>query len=175
MYGIDESGKNVVVSYDDGRTWQKVNNTEIKPKAQYGSIYILDLSYDWKNEVVYAACDGGYLYRTSTKDGSIECVLNKDVEEYRRAPVNLKSGYSISKVAVDPIDPNIIYCGGAGNTFLNDCALYRSVDGGKSFQVITSNTTNSIVKHGKQGGFETNSLEVNPKTGELLFAGGCLE
>ncbi len=173
LYGIDESGKNVVVSYDEGRTWQKVNNTEIKPKAQYGSIYILDLSYDWKNEVVYAACDGGYLYRISTKDGSIECVLNKDVEEYRRAPVNLKGGYSISKVAVDPIDPNIIYCGGAGNTFLNDCALYRSVDGGKSFQVITSNTTNSIVKHGKQGGFETNSLEVNPKTGELLFAGGC--
>lgn len=173
LYGIDESGKNVVVSYDDGRTWQKVNNTEIKPKAQYGSIYILDLSYDWKNEFVYAACDGGYLYRISTKDGSIECVLNKDVEEYRRAPVNLKGVYSISKVAVDPIDPNIIYCGGAGNTFLNDCALYRSVDGGKSFQVITSNTTNSIVKQGKQGGFETNSLEVNPKTGELLFAGGC--
>jgi hypothetical protein len=59
------------------------------------------------------------------------------------------------------------------NTFLNDCALYRSVDGGKSFQVVTSNTTNSIVKQGRQGGFETNSLEVNPKTGELLFAGGC--
>lgn len=173
LYGIDESGKNVVVSYDEGSTWKKVNNTEIKPNSQYGSIYILDLSYDWKNEVVYAACDGGYLYRISTKDGSIECVLNKDVDEYRRAPVNLKGGYRISKVAVDPIDPNIIYCGGAGNTFLNDCALYRSVDGGKSFQVITSNTTNSIVKQGRQGGFETNSLEVNPKTGELLFAGGC--
>ena len=173
LYGIDESGKNVVVSYDNGITWKKVNNTEIKPKAQYGSIYILDLSYDWKNEVVYVACDGGYLYRISTKDGSIECVLNKDVDEYRRAPTNLKGAYNISKVAVDPIDPNIIYCGGAGNTFLNDCALYRSVDGGKSFQVITSNTTNSIIKQGKQGGFETNSLEVNPKTGELLFAGGC--
>ena len=173
LYGMDETGKYIVTSYDDGKTWQKVNNTEFIPNPKYASAHILDVAYDWKNEVAYAACEGGYLYNASTKDGSVECVLNRYVDEYKRAPVNLKGGYSISKVAVDPIDPNIIYCGGAGNTFLNDCALYRSVDGGKSFQVITSNTTNSIVKHGRQGGFETNSLEVNPKTGELLFAGGC--
>ena len=173
LYGMDETGKYIVTSYDDGKTWKKVNNTEFIPNPKYASAHILDVAYDWKNEVAYAACEGGYLYKTSTKDGSVECVLNRYVEEYKRAPVNLKGGYSISKVAVDPIDPNIIYCGGAGNTFLNDCALYRSVDGGKSFQVVTSNTTNSIVKQGRQGGFETNSLEVNPKTGELLFAGGC--
>ena len=173
LYGMDETGKYIVTSYDDGKTWQKVNNTEFIPNPKYASAHVMDVAYDWKNEVAYAACEGGYLYKTSTKDGSVECVLNRYVDEYKRAPVNLKGGYSISKVAVDPIDPNIIYCGGAGNTFLNDCALYRSVDGGKSFQVITSNTTNSIVKQGRQGGFETNSLEVNPKTGELLFAGGC--
>lgn len=173
LYGMDETGKYVVASYDDGKTWKKVNNTEFIPNPKYASAHIMDVAYDWKNEVAYVACEGGYLYKTSTKDGSVECVLNRYVDEYKRAPVNLKGGYSISKVAVDPIDPNIIYCGGAGNTFLNDCALYRSVDGGKTFQVITSNTTNSIVKQGRQGGFETNSLEVNPKTGELLFAGGC--
>lgn len=173
LYGMDETGKYIVTSYDDGKTWQKVNNTEFIPNPKYASVHVMDVAYDWKNEVAYAACEGGYLYKTSTKDGSVECVLNRYVEEYKRAPVNLKGGYCISKVAVDPIDPNIIYCGGAGNTFLNDCALYRSVDGGKSFQVITSNKTNSIVKQGRQGGFETNSLEVNPKTGELLFAGGC--
>ena len=173
LYGMDETGKYIVTSYDNGRTWQKVNNTEFIPNPKYASAHIMDVAYDWKNEVAYAACEGGYLYKTSTKDGSVECVLNRYVDEYKRAPVNLKGGYCISKVAVDPINPNIIYCGGAGNTFLNDCALYRSVDGGRSFQVITSNTTNSIVKQGRQGGFETNSLEVNPKTGELLFAGGC--
>lgn len=173
LYGMDETGKYVVTSYDNGKTWEKVNKTEFIPNPKYESAHILDVAYDWKNEVAYAACEGGYLYKTSTKDGSVECVLNRYVDEYKRAPVNLKGGYSISKVAVDPTDPNIIYCGGAGNTFLNDCALYRSVDGGKSFQVITSNKTNSIVKQGRQGGFETNSLEVNPKTGELLFAGGC--
>lgn len=173
LYGMDETGKYVVASYDDGKTWKKVNNTEFIPNPKYASAHVMDVAYDWKSEVAYVACEGGYLYKASTKDGSVECVLNRYVDEYKRAPVNLKGGYSISKVAVDQIDPNIIYCGGAGNTFLNDCALYRSVDGGKSFQVITSNTTNSIVKQGRQGGFETNSLEVNPKTGELLFAGGC--
>ena len=171
LYGMDESAKYIVVSYDDGVTWKRINKTEFAPNSN--SVRIVDMSYDWKNEFVYVACEGGYLYKASTKDGTVECVLNKDVAEYKRAPLNLKGKYSISKVAVDPIDPNIIYCGGAGNIFLDDCALYRSVDGGKSFQVITSNTTNSIVKEGRQGGFETNSLEVNPKTGELLFAGGC--
>ncbi len=172
LYGIDEKAENVVVSYDEGVTWTKVNN-EIFTSSSKQPFKIDDIAYDWKNESVYVAAGWGYLYRTYVKDGSVETVLNRFVEKYKNAPVNVLGGYKITRVEVDPNDPNIIYCGGAGSTFLNDCALYRSVDGGKSFQVVTSNTTNSIIKTGKQGGFETNSIEVNPKTGELLFGGGC--
>lgn len=39
LYGIDEKGKNIVVSYDNGVTWQKVNNTEIKPQSQIDQLY----------------------------------------------------------------------------------------------------------------------------------------
>ena len=87
---MDETGKYIVVSYDEGNTWQKVNKTEFIPNSKYASVHILDVAYDWKNEVAYAACEGGYLYKTSIKDGSIECVLNSYVKEYKRAPVNLK-------------------------------------------------------------------------------------
>lgn len=170
LYGMDETGKFVVVSYDNGETWSKVNKEELKTN---GSYVISDIGCDWKNEMLYVACGGNYLYRISIKDGSSEYVLNKNIDEYKKAPLNLKNNYIITKVAVDPNDPRIIYCGGPGNTYMNDCSLYRTVDGGKTFQVITSNTKNSIIRNGKQGGFETNSLEVNPKTGELLFAGGC--
>ncbi len=173
LFGIDETAKNVVVSRDEGKTWTKVNNTEFGINQQGVSKKIASISYDWKNEKVYAACEGGYLYTTSMKDGSIECILDKDIPECRRAPLNFKGKYTVSEVAVDPIDPNIIYCGGSGNTYIDDCGLYRSVDGGKTFQVVTSNKTNSIIKKGKQGGFETNSLIVNPKTGELIFGGSC--
>ena len=165
--------QNVVVSRDEGKTWTKVNNTEFGIDSQGVSKKIASISYDWKNEKVYVACEGGYLYTTSMKDGSIECILDKDIPECRRAPLNFKGKYTVSEVAVDPIDPNIIYCGGSGNTYIDDCGLYRSVDGGKTFQVVTSNKTNSIIKKGKQGGFETNSLIVNPKTGELIFGGSC--
>lgn len=173
LFGIDEKAKNVVVSRDEGKNWTKVNNTEFGIDSQGVSKKIASISYDWKNEKVYVACEGGYLYTTSMKDGSIECILDKDIPECRRAPLNFKGKYTVSEVAVDPIDPNIIYCGGAGNTYIDDCGLYRSVDGGKTFQVVTSNKTNSIIKKGKQGGFETNSLIVNPKTGELIFGGSC--
>lgn len=173
LFGIDETAKNVVVSRDEGKTWTKVNNIEFGIDSQGVSKKIASISYDWKNEKVYVACEGGYLYTTSMKDGSIECILDKDIPECRRAPLNFKGKYTVSEVAVDPIDPNIIYCGGAGNTYIDDCGLYRSVDGGKTFQVVTSNKTNSIIKKGKQGGFETNSLIVNPKTGELIFGGSC--
>ena len=173
LFGIDEKAKNVVVSRDEGKTWTKVNNTEFGIDSQGVSKKIASISYDWKNEKVYVACEGGYLYTTSMKDGSIECILDKNSPECRRAPLNFKGKYTVSEVAVDPIDPNIIYCGGAGNTYIDDCGLYRSVDGGKTFQVVTSNKTNSIIKKGKQGGFETNSLIVNPKTGELIFGGSC--
>ena len=173
LFGIDETAKNVVISRDEGKTWTKVNNTEFGIDSQGVSKKIASISYDWKNEKVYVACEGGYLYTTSMKDGSIECILDKDIPECRRAPLNFKGKYTVSEVAVDPIDPNIIYCGGSGNTYIDDCGLYRSVDGGKTFQVVTSNKTNSIIKKGKQGGFETNSLIVNPKTGELIFGGSC--
>lgn len=173
LFGIDETAKNVVVSRDEGKTWTKVNNTEFGINQQGVSKKIASISYDWKNEKVYVACEGGYLYTTSMKDGSIECILDKDIPECRRAPLNFKGKYTVSEVAVDPIDPNIIYCGGSGNTYIDDCGLYRSVDGGKTFQVVPSNKTNSIIKKGKQGGFETNSLIVNPKTGELIFGGSC--
>lgn len=173
LFGIDETAKNVVVSRDEGKTWTKVNNTEFGIDSQGVSKKIASISYDWKNEKVYVACEGGYLYTTSMKDGSIECILDKNIPECQRAPLNFKGKYTVSEVAVDPIDPNIIYCGGSGNTYIDDCGLYRSVDGGKTFQVVTSNKTNSIIKKGKQGGFETNSLIVNPKTGELIFGGSC--
>ncbi len=173
LYGMDETAQYVVVSYDNGVTWKKVNNEVLQPNPNFAPLKIDDVAYDWKNNSVYVAAGWGYLYRISVTDGSQEYVINKYLPKYNVAPLNQKGSNVITKVAVDPNDPNIIYCGGAGNGYMNNSALYRSVDGGKSFQVITANTTNSIVKNGYQMGYETNSIEVNPKTGEVLFAGGC--
>jgi len=173
LYGMDETAQYVVVSYDNGVTWKKVNNEVLQPNPNFAPLKIDDVAYDWKNNSVYVAAGWGYLYRISVQDGTQEYVINKYLPKYNVAPLNQKGSNVITKVAVDPNDPNIIYCGGAGNGYMNNSALYRSVDGGKSFQVITANTTNSIVKTGYQMGYETNSIEVNPITGEVLFAGGC--
>jgi len=173
LYGMDETALYAVVSYDEGVTWTKVNKEPFLPNSRYDPLKIDDIAYDWKNDAIYVAAGWGYLYRVSVKTGETEYVLNRFIEKYQNAPINVIGTYKITRVEVDPNDPNIVYCGGAGNTYLNDCGLYRSVDGGKTFQVMTSNTTNSIIGLEKQGGFEPNSIEVNPRTGELLFSGGC--
>ena len=139
--------------------------------------FITSIAYDWVNKQVYAAVGDGWeygnLYKISTETGKIEYVLHQEKEEYKNAPTNSKDLYVIKRVAIDPIDPRIVYCGGATVMYNNICSLYRSVDGGKSFQVVTSNTINSIIKEGNQGGFEIDSLEVNPQTGELLVGSDC--
>jgi LPXTG-motif cell wall-anchored protein len=173
LYGLDDTGEYVVVSYDNGVTWSKVNSSGLQPNTKYSPLKIYDVAYDWKNEAVYVAAGDVYLYRVSVKDGSAQLLLNPYLAKYQNAPLNFKGTYKITSVAVDPNDPNIVYCGGSGNIYMNDCSLYRSVDGGKTFQVVTSNNTNSIIKSGPQSGFETCSIEVNPDTGELLFASGC--
>ena len=93
-------------------------------------------------------------------------------KNWEQSNVGLQSR-GVGAFSIDPKNPSYVVAVGINGSPFNTNGLYISEDGGKSFQVITSNKTNSIVKQGRQGGFETNSLEVNPKTGELLFAGGC--
>jgi hypothetical protein len=54
LYGMDETAKYIVVSYDDGVTWTKVNNTGLLADPKFSAQKICDIAYDWKNEQVYA-------------------------------------------------------------------------------------------------------------------------
>ena len=112
-------------------------------------------------KLVLYGTDVGGIYRS--EDGG---------KNWEQSNVGLQSR-GAGAFSIDPKNPSYVVAVGINGSPFNTNGLYISEDGGKSFQVITSNKTNSIVKQGRQGGFETNSLEVNPKTGELLFAGGC--
>ena len=112
-------------------------------------------------KLVLYGTDVGGIYRS--EDGG---------KNWEQSNVGLQSR-GVGAFSIDPKNPSYVVAVGINGSPFNTNGLYISEDGGKSFQVITSNKTNSIVKQGRQGGFETNSLEVNPKTGELLFAGGC--
>jgi hypothetical protein len=78
-------------------------------------------------------------------------------------PVDQFGQRHITTVAVDPVDPNIIYAGGRALDYVTEVPVVRSIDGGRSW-------FNFIPKSGDQfmdGPREVGWMRVNPKTREL--------
>ena len=156
LYGIN--GSTVVVSHNNGESWTKVAELSYTPDS---------MAYNWKK---------GYLYATGYAKNRIDRI---DVKSGNSVNVGVKvnpgiNGISIWSVAVDPIDPNIIYIAGAGNYYLNAVSVQRSLDSGDTWQVITRhNPELSVIKEGREGPAEGNSVIVSPQTRELWVTTQC--
>ncbi len=156
LYGID-TGR-VVVSYDNGETWKKVAELSYTPDS---------MAYNWKK---------GYLYATGFDKGRLDCIDVKsgnstDIGSNVKPSVN---GLEIWSVAVDPVDPDIVYIAGAGNWFMNAASVQRSLDGGNTFEVITGQDPElTVIKEGREGPGDANFVLVSPETRELWVTTQC--
>ena len=153
LYGAN--GKEAVVSSDHGATWNKA-----------ASFYdnVRDIGIDGVNNILYVVTDNNCLYKV--KDGKPEEITGK-------LPANQYGEYRLLTVAVDPVNPDIIYCGGSGDIYMNDCAVIRSKDGGNTWEVLTKNGRNSIVQCGPDAVREASCIRVNPVTREAYVSGQC--
>ena len=98
LYG--RNGKDIVRSRDKGVTWQ-VLATLPAP--------IRDLGYDQRHDRIYAAIDGNRLFR-----GDGPAFAPADITE--RLPRDQHGdGCAVSTVAVDAVDPNVVYTGANGS------------------------------------------------------------
>ncbi len=79
--------------------------------------------------VVVAASDPSVVYATFRQEG-IRRSADKGAT-WAVANTGIKAGCSIREVAVDPKDPNLVYCIGAANW---DGYFYRSANGGRSWE-----------------------------------------
>jgi len=67
----------------------------------------------------------------------------------------------------------VVYCAGAKNVYKSDASVKRSIDSGKTWQIITpNNRTNNGIDWG-DGANEVFAIRVNPVTRELWTAGSC--
>lgn len=180
LYGINDTLGQVVKSTDDGLTWSVVaNSTDLK--RWWNNAYISDLAFDSKNKIIYVTCQWGDLFAIyeNEKNKVVELTGNipKQFEKFPEIAENLGSdtyfATRLTTVAVDPVNSNVIYVGGANYKYRSDCSLFRSCDGGKTFYCLNANATNSITQ-GVQGGAEPLCVRVNPKNGEMWCAGNCL-
>lgn len=162
LYGSDDQGY-IVVSYDEGESWQRLTRAA-QPRE---SGYIWDMACDGINEIIYYVAGPNTDRRFyAWHDGTVED-LTENLE-------TTEMGSRFQLCTVDPRYPNVVYVGGYGAYYAEENSVQRSVDGGKTFYVLTTNgKESSVVKTGPAGGLQAYDMLVHPKTGELWVSNGC--
>jgi uncharacterized repeat protein (TIGR02543 family) len=173
LYGYKVNSTIIVVSYDDGVTWNEVNPDQpfFQPKDKIINSQILDMAYDHINHILYipirtkwgANYEKFRFFRFNVTSGESEDILNK-----------MNGGRRFYSAAVDPNCVNIVYAGGGGDYYLNQQSVQRSFDFGETWQVLTTNPTNSILNDTIESyGYEAEVVRVNPINGEVLIGTNC--
>ena len=147
---IGRNGQDLVVSRDGGDTWELVISMTSE---------IQDAAYDHQQNKYYIVADDK-LYQW---DLSTLVEINTPTDQF--------DNKRITTVAIDPVDPNIVYAGGRKDIYKTDTAVIRSTDGGNSWQILTSIVSPQGSKI--DGALEANTMRVHPQTRELWVATIC--
>ncbi|MCA1760124.1 MAG: hypothetical protein LC658_10175, partial [Bacteroidales bacterium] len=147
------------VSHDRGKTWQKMEGCR--------GVFIANLSgekevYGANGSTVVKSTDKGVTWEhvvtlsQTVRDVAIDHIKNRLfvvtgndrlfsfenetlTELSSRVPTDQFNNRSIRTVAVDPNNPNMVYCAGPKNVYKTDASVKRSLDGGKTWEIITPN------------------------------------
>ncbi len=149
------NGRDVVESADLGLTWTKIVSLPAE---------VVDVAVDPQRQIFYIAVEERRLFVFAS--GKLE-------EITRRLPADQYGQVSVQTVAVDPVDPRIVYVGGPRDLYATDASVVRSADGGQTWEILTRNLRTGSANPGKDGARECFALRVHPKTRELWAAGGC--
>ncbi|MBC8078851.1 MAG: hypothetical protein H7X86_00780 [Gorillibacterium sp.] len=166
LYGVNNS--DVVVSWDKGITWEKVATV---PAQADGSVdQISDIALDHVRSLIYIAThkgnDRSNLYQYDMTTGKILDLTSV-------VPGDQYGNQHTWTVAVDPVNTSVVYAGGPGNVYLTDTSVIRSTDAGKTWQTLTKNNRDSIVKQGLDGAHEASLIRVHPVTRYAYVSGQC--
>lgn len=154
LYG--RNGKDIVRSKNHGASWTKLTTLPAN---------VRDVAYDPAHDRIYAAADDNDLYRCQGPD-------YQPVGSRTRLPKDQHGdGMMVSTVAVDPVDPNVVYTGanGTGLFILRDNGVARSLDGGLTWEKMTNNPRYGTVT----GGQMASAIRVHPVTRELYVGTDC--
>jgi len=164
LYGYDTSG-NIKVSYDDGVTWQQVATAKMPAGITGGTIN--DMAYDGINNILYyvsGTSSSRSFYKLTLADGTTTDLTGNLVAG--------KFGVAVQLVAIDPVNPEIVYVGGLRSAFVQENSVQFSTDGGLTFEVISTGSPDSVIS-GSTGGIQPYDMLVHPETHELWVSNGC--
>ncbi len=157
VFGLN--GNNVVVSTDTGLTWKTVASVD-------GA---RDVAYNYKSDELLVA--GGYNAYNNPDGQLYKCKVDDNfnaVGQLQACEINQRG---INLVAVDPKNPDIIYAGARNDYYFNIRSIWRSLDGGENWTVLTRTLNDG--RTGPDGGKNPTCIRVNANTGELFVFTGC--
>ena len=158
LWGVSRDDRNIVVSRDNGASWQSV-----APKEK-----IADLAVDPNGDWLVAVADGALWKCDALKSDAPKWTkIESLVADQWGAP-------RVKSVAVDAANPDLMYIATNRDIFASSASAQRSRDGGKTWENLTRQTPlDGDIATGKDGGREAIWVRVNPKTRQAWFSTSC--
>ncbi|MBC8009986.1 MAG: hypothetical protein H7067_07805 [Burkholderiales bacterium] len=133
------------------------------PGSEYAVSWFTDIAYDHVNQLYYAT--------DSTRVRLLK--FNPATQTWTNlaslAPADQYAARIFWSVAVDPVDPRIVYAAGGQNDYCNNNAVVRSTDSGASWTRLTAN----VAEFGRDGARNAVWVRVHPGTREAWVGTSC--
>jgi photosystem II stability/assembly factor-like uncharacterized protein len=158
-------------STDGGQTWLPIEYSAMQescincsPGIDLGRTCRILATHPLTSETVYVGTSGPH------NTGTGGAVFKS--EDGGRTWIKLNHGnnldYAVKALALDPADPNILWAGTNSDGYEGnwDGSIYRSLDGGQSWECITPMITDEIFETG-----EINAIVPHPLASKVIFVG----
>ena len=143
----------MVKSTDSGATWT--------PVTTIASGTIADVAYDQQRSRLYIVDGAGRkLYQW---ENSVLADITSSL------PSVNNSAQGANTVAVDPVDPNVLYVGKEADIYCSSAGVVCSTNAGTNWTVLTK----QIASSGPDGGREASCIRVHPVSRYAYVAGAC--
>jgi photosystem II stability/assembly factor-like uncharacterized protein len=155
LWGVDRAERQrhrVVRSTDGGATWKPVGPEAqtIEDVAAHGDLVIVVM--------------GRHAFRLEGERWERITDLPRDFDE--KIP-------QVRSVAIDPVDPRVVYLAASENHLISNVGPLRSTDGGRTWQSLRRSTP--LGEDGRRDGAAApHWVRVHPKTREAWFATSCM-
>lgn len=125
LYGCEKGAGYVVVSYDDGKSWSRVNDREIPLTDRY---CLSEIQVDAEQNLLYVAANGKELYCVDMTDGKVtDLTENLPKDQFGRRRVN---GIAVTQ-------DSVLYVAGNIGGYNRDNTVICSEDGGNTWYDAT--------------------------------------
>jgi len=161
---LDDDFATVLIASASGGVWKSTNaGTTFEPIFDnYGSASIGDVAFFQKDPNIIWVGTGEKNSRNSVAWG--DGVYKSTDGGKTFTNTGLRDTHTIGKIITHPTDPNIVYVAAVGHTwgYSGDRGLYKTIDGGKTWQKLT----NDLPNDGKTGAID---MVMDPKDPNVLY------